>query len=527
MVLFDGMSLSFPGKGYAFTKTAIPLASVFIALVSALASTSKARGDTVRPVEFLLEQPPASLNPRSTLDAIGQRINALLYSGLTRNDKNLVPEPDLADRWDVRKSGTEIHFHIHPGLRDHDARPITASDLEQCLEQYRVGKPVSPYSSSFPLWKGTRHVENEVILELEKPDPYILRNLTLLRFFRVASQPVPCSEPRGAEAVIGSGPYRMSQWDPLPEVDMNLVPLDAAKRLPVHIQFMTDENTRVLKMLRGEVDLTLDTLGLAKIRWMEKNHSDRFRLIERRSTRVGYMAFNLRDPILANRKVRKAIALSIDRESIVRNKMFGFASLAGSLLAPELPESTTIEARYDPEAAEKLLDEAGYPRREHGVRFELHYKTTPVREGFENALMFREMLGKVGIKIILEVVEPAVFLQSVRKGGFQLFSSRWIGVADGSILYRTLFSKSPDNRVGYKNEKVDELLQKAVGEMDLNKRAALMQEVQRIMAQDLPYFPLWFWYQGLLVRKDHPVLSKIQAEDLSLSGALEPLFEIR
>ena len=153
----------------------------------------------------------------------------------------------------------------------------------------------------------------------------------------------------------------------------------------------------------------------------------------------------------------------------------------------------------------------------------IHYKTTPVREGFETALMLREMLGRIGIRLELEVVEPAVFLQSVRKGNFEMYSSRWLGVSDGSLLYRTLDSKSPDNRVSYKNPRMDQLLEKAEAELEPNRRTELLHEAQKIMADELPYFPLWFWHAGVVIRRDHPVLSKIRAEDLSVTGALEPL----
>jgi peptide/nickel transport system substrate-binding protein len=492
-------------------------------------------------LEFLLDQPPASMNPRSTLDATGQRLNALLYSGLIRVDANLDVRPDLAESWETRNHGKEIHFRIRPGLKDHALQPITAESINTCLEQYRVGKPASPYSSSFPHWKGTRHTDREVILEFDQPDPYVFKNLSLLRYFRSESNPVPCSEPShsgsagsgsagsrsGAAELIGSGIYKMAPWDPLPEGEAFFTPVDP-RYTPVHFLFVPDDNTRVLQLLGGKIDATLDTLSLAKERWIQKKHPERFRMIERPSTRVGYVAFNLRDPILSKLPVRKAIALALDRDLIVQNKMFGFATLAGSFLAPELKESKAISFAFDPVQAEKLLDEAGYPRKgPDQMRFELHYKTTSVREGFENALMFREMLAKIGIRIQLKMVEPAVFLQSVRKRNFQIFASRWIGISDASILYRSLSSKSPDNRAGYSNPEMDQILEKAITELDPAKRIPLMQEVQEIAARDLPYFPLWFWNEGLLVRKNDPGLMKIQPEDLSLSGALEPILLMR
>jgi ABC-type transport system substrate-binding protein len=138
------------------------------------------------------------------------------------------------------------------------------------------------------------------------------------------------------------------------------------------------------------------------------------------------------------------------------------------------------------------------------------------------------MLKKIGIDLQLDVVEPAVFHFSVRKGAFQLFSSRWVGISDGSILYSTLRSGQPQNRVGYNNPKMDAILDQAVHEMDPKKRLPLIQESQELLAADLPYFPLWYWKNILILRKGmkRNGTQEITPNDLSLSGALELLTEI-
>jgi ABC-type transport system substrate-binding protein len=136
-------------------------------------------------------------------------------------------------------------------------------------------------------------------------------------------------------------------------------------------------------------------------------------------------------------------------------------------------------------------------------------------------MMIREALSKVGIQVELEVVEPGVFLAAIKRGQYQLFSSRWIGVADGSILYRTLRTGEPRNRVGYSNPKMDRILEQAISEPDPRKRIPLLKSAQSLMAEDLPYFPLWYWRNALIVRKE--LAAKAQAITLSLSGALDPL----
>jgi ABC-type transport system substrate-binding protein len=481
----------------------------------------------------MMDRPPVSLNPRSTVDANGQRLNALMFRALTRIDADLNPQPDLAQSWKFGDGGKSLQFLIPP---DSD---IGAQKIAQCLETYRAGKPISPYMGSFPNWLSTEAKGNAVILHFSKPDPYVVRNLSLLRYFGVQGQEVPCIEP-GNAPLITSGPYTQSPWQSAPDSEMFLKPvikniasnpsqkvpetlpqiLPPALR-PLHITFIEDDNTRVLKLLRGDVDATLNTLSVGKTDWLNRTHSNQFNYIQRDSVRVGYVSFNFRDPILKIQKVRQAIAHAIDRELIAHTKLHDYVVVAGSLLYPSLPESLSTAFAYDPELSKRLLDDAGFPLKD-GKRFTIVYKTTPVREGFEQALIFKDMLAKVGIELTLEMVEPAVYLASVRKGNFQMIAGVWLGVADGSILYRTLYSKNADNRGAYSNPTVDAILEKAVGEMDDKKRIAEMQEVQRIAADELPYFPLFFWGNGLIVRKGAPFFSDLKPGDLSLSGALEP-----
>jgi peptide/nickel transport system substrate-binding protein len=477
----------------------------------------------------MLDQPPVSLNPRSTIDANGQRINALMYRALTRIDANLNPQPDLASSWKFVNHGTLLEFQLKRGLKDAENQPITANQIASCLESYRIGKPTSPYLAAFPNWIGTKARDNAVLLRFSKPDPYVLRNISLLSYFRVKGKTKPCDEPPSGAELVSSGAYRMVPWNAHPETEIMLEPSGAQLR-SIHITFVEDNSTAVLKLLRGDVDATLNTISIGATHWIKQTQKEKLDVIERDGSKIDYLAFNQKDPILKNLKVRLAIAHAIDRQAIVRNKYYGSARVAGSLLSPELLESSQLllpsAFQYDPALAARLLDEAGFPLK-NGKRFGLQYKTTPVREGFEKALMFKDMLSKIGIELTLDVVEPAVFHSSVKKGKVQIYSSRWLGVADGSILYRTLYSKSPDNRISYFNPRIDALLEKAVAEVDDARRIALMRQIQEIAARELPYFPLWYWNNGLIIKKGAPFFSKVRSDDLSLSGALEPTLILR
>lgn len=533
-VIFKGSFLNFRDRmGSHHVRRPVPKVKVLAAfLISIILSETIACHPSSAPsaakaqiLTVLADPAPITLNPRMAVDASGQRLGALLFRGLTRIDADLRTKPDLASHWRIEDGGKIWVFSIAAGQQDHAGALISAEKITACLENYRKGVPSSPLRAAFPFWKETFHSATEVFIKLEKADPYFGRNISLLRYFRTNEDPssLPCQEPISNQAIIGNGAYRLSRWELTPEEEATLVPIRPG---PPSLRFLftQDDNTKALQLLRGEVDMVQNSLSLAKTRWIQNSFRDRFRILERDGVRVSYLAFNLKNPLLSRKEIRRAISEAIDRDEIIHSKLLGFAAKAGSFLSPLLPESHSVEIPYDPPHSEELLEKAGFPKLTGGFRFVLQYKTTPVREGIETALIIQEKLRKVGIKIIIDVVEPAVFLSTVRKGNFQLYSSRWLGISDGSILYRTLHSTQPDNRVSYRNPKVDKLLEQAMAEPDLSRRIRFLREVQDQMMEDLPYFPLWYWNNGLIMRKD---LAGIEASDLSLSGALEPLARIR
>lgn len=491
--------------------------------MAAVVICTNAYAENSAALRILLHAPPLTMNPRAAVDANGQRLGSLIFRAPTRMNVNLLPEPDLAESWSISKDGKQIRFRLREGMTDHGGQPITTARMVECLEQYRAGKPTSALQGGYPTWTGTKFdpkQPREFLIELSRPDPYFLNNASLLRYFRSDGNSVPCSEPQGA--VIGSGPYRPDVWENAPQYELVLNRLqgdEGSSRL--WFSFIRDDSTRALKLLRGEIDVVQNGLSLAKTRWLLKNYGDRFDLVERSGVNVSYLAFNHADPILKRLEVRQAIAHAIDRKAFIQHKMFGFGEEAGSFLSPLLPENYGVQVTFDPALSEKLLDAAGYKRGSDGVRLRLKYRTTTAREGQEQALVYAQMLKKIGIELDIEVVEPALFLSAIHKGRFQLYAGQWIGVSDGSIFFRSLRTGQARNRVGYSDPEMDKLLDGALTETDSKKRAVLLVQVQKRMMDQMVYLPLFFWRNAVITRKGAWV------PEISLSAGLDPLARIR
>jgi peptide/nickel transport system substrate-binding protein len=480
---------------------------------------SVANGDRFR---ILIDRPPVTLNPRQSLDLTGQRLGALLFLGLTRLDDRLQPTAGLAERWRALDAGKTWEFTLRKNLLDESGEGITAEKVAVCLENYRTGKPTSSIGAAFPGWLSTEADGLNVRLKFKDPQAYLPRNASLLRYFRQEGR-LPCEEPAEGKPLLASAEYRLAGGDwRTSALEQGWEVLPRAGDAPgLQFRIIRDEPTRILKLLAGEFDAAQNVLTLPKTRWIAARKDARLRLLETEGVNLSYLAFNTRDPILKDARVRRAIAHAIDREAVVRYRMVQMGAVAQGFLSPLLAESTGQPFEFNRSLSQQLLDEAGLRVQPSGYRFTLKYKTTPVREGFETALMIRDMLSKVGIRLELDVVEPGTFFASIRKGNFQLFSSRFIGIADGSIYRLFAHSKERRNTTGFKDPEVDAWLEQATTESDPDRRKKILDQIHARLYRELPLFPLWTWDNALLLKEGWAEVP------LSLSGAFDPLTRIR
>jgi peptide/nickel transport system substrate-binding protein len=210
-----------------------------------------------------------------------------------------------------------------------------------------------------------------------------------------------------------------------------------------------------------------------------------------------YLALNLRDPTLKDERVRQALAYSINVEPLIHYLWRDMARPAESVLPTQSwAFANQWPYKYDPAAARKLLDEAGYPAR-NGVRFHLSMKTSTEETTRLLAAVLQQQLRDVGIILDIRTFEFATFFSDVTKGAYQLYSLRWIGGNNDPDIFEYAFqsARMPPkgaNRSYYSNGEVDQLVTDGRKEIDQQKRAAIYARVQQDLAHDLPYIHLWY-----------------------------------
>ena len=236
-------------------------------------------------------------------------------------------------------------------------------------------------------------------------------------------------------------------------------------------------------------------------------HEPSLEVLSPPGTVLAYMGFNLRDPILKDRRVRQALAYALDRRPLIHYLWRDFARPANSVLPPESwaynDQATTYD--HDPERARRLLDEAGYAAHD-GVRFHLTMKTSTEESSRLMAAVFQQQLRDVGIVLDIRTFEFATFFADVTHGEFQVYSLRWVGGNEDPDIFELVFHSSRfppngSNRGFYSNPQVDALIDQARRELDQGKRKKIYAELQQVLAEDLPYINLWYFDNVLVHSK--------------------------
>jgi peptide/nickel transport system substrate-binding protein len=474
------------------------LLAVLAALWPLLSCSSKPDPNTL---VMIIESSPTNLDPRVGLDAQSERIDELIFDDLLDRDQHLNVKPALADSWEVPDPQTYI-FHLHHGVKFHDGRALTSRDVKWTFDSILQGKIRTTKSAVYHLVDRIDTPDDyTVVFHLKEPFATLLWNLS-----DGAMGIVPYGSTNEiTQHPIGSGPFRFVSAEQDKEVIIERNDDywgERAKIQRIRFAVVPDDTTRALELRKGSADVESNALPFDTVVALQREPD----LVTLRGpgTVLAYMAFNLRDPILKDVRVRQAIAYAINRPPILKYLGRGFERPAYSVLPPEswAYDGNVPHYDYDPAKARELLDQAGYPL-VNGVRFHLTMKTSTEGSTRVLAAVLQQQLHEVGIALDIRSFEFATFLSDVIHGSFQLYSLRWIGGNEDPDIFEYVFHSSkfaPNgaNRGYYFNPKVDSLINQARSELDQNVRRQLYAQVQQILAQDLPYINLWY-YDNVIV----------------------------
>ena len=469
---------------------------VIVALACLSAACRPAPAD--RPPGYLvvgIESNPTQIDPRHATDANSARIGNLIYNSLLRADEQSRHRGELARHWRMLDERSYL-FDLRTEVSFHNGQPLTAVDVKYTYESILDPAHRSPKRG---LLKHLAAIEqtgtHQLRFRLNAPHAPFVEHFTL--------GIVPAGAPSGNKPPPGSGPFMLEAIDSGEKVTLKANPNYFEGKPPLHgvvFKIVPDAMVRVLEFKKGAIQFMQNDLEPDMLPWLKNN--TRAEIGVHQGTTFQYIGVNLTHPILKHTKVRQALALAIDRAAIIRHLLKDTGTAASGLLSPInwAYDDSVRRWSHDPERAKALLDEAGYPDPDGDgplTRFRLSFKTTNIDLRRRIAEAIKEQLQMVGIELEIRSYEWGTFFSDVKNGNFHLYSLAWVGVMDPDIQYQIFHSNSVppngDNRGRYKNAEVDRLLEQGRVTADEAERKRIYSLVQKLLAEDLPYVPLWWW----------------------------------
>jgi peptide/nickel transport system substrate-binding protein len=452
---------------------------------------------------------PNSLHPLKANDEGTTRVAALVYESLMEIGDDLRARPGLAERLENPDPLTFV-AHLRRGVRFHDNRELTARDVVFTFGQFLDPAFISPYKGAFTVMSSVRALDDYTV-EFKLKEPFA--SFPFANLVPIDIIPADIDEASLTRFPIGTGPYRFVRYEVDDRVELSAfegywdgLPNNAG----VVIKIIPDDTMRGLELRKGSADVIMNDI-VPDIAYQLERSGD-FKTVRSPGLDFSYLGFNMRDPIVSDKRVRHAIGYAINREAITKYLRRDLARTATGLIPPQAwaYERDIFTFTYDPARAMQLLDEAGYrdPDGPQGPlpRLSLSLKISTNEDIRLQSTVIQEDLRRVGINLDLRTYEFATVFADILKGNFQIMSLQWIGgaVIDPDILRRVFHSTQIPpvgfNRGYYRNAEVDRLIDLATAALTEAEQKEYYGEAQKIIAEEAPYIPIWNRVNVLLAR---------------------------
>lgn len=483
-----------------------------VMLGSGLGGCGVIGGAKGRTLIFGQSMEPTGLNSAISTAAPATFTATKLFDPLVGYDAHGRPTPKLAHAWEVSEDGLTYTFHLRPGLRWHDGTPLLADDvgysLSEVWKKYHArGRTtfanVVAFSSPDPLTS---------VWHLSQPAPYLLNCLAVTE-----ATVIPRHLYQGSDiltnpanvAPVGSGPFRFKSWDRGNRIDLVRNPDYWDKGAPgidgIAVRFLPDVTALAIALESGSIDLA-EQIPFSQVARLRKHPGLQIlEVTNPLSPNWTQLEFNLDKAPFNDVRVRQAFIHAIDR-AFIAGAIYGDAAVADSPIPAELADfhaKGLPQYALDYDKAGQLLDAAGLKSDASGVRLRatLDFATSGVNIRVASSL--RSTLGRVGIVVQARPQDQGEYINRIyTRHDFDLSMTGSGAGRDPAIgVQRYYWSKNIkpgvafSNGAHYRNPEVDQLLEAAQVELNVERRRALYARFQQIVMQDLPYIPL-VWSRG-------------------------------
>jgi peptide/nickel transport system substrate-binding protein len=458
-------------------------------------------------VSRLLSDMP-TLNPiLSSHDAMAKTLTDLIYEGLLKRDNaTWEMKPNLAESYEESPDHLVYTFHLRTDVKFSDGVPFTAEDIK-----FTYDVLMAPTTDSLPL---RNYFDN--VASCEVLDPYTVRFTCKEPYFKTLislSEDIKAlpkhifsageinKHPNNRKPV-GTGPFVMETWDTNQRVIMVRnenywgVKPHVVKRL---YKIITDDNAALQSLERGELDI----MGMTPDQWVNQaarpEFEARFNKLTYYTPSHGYIGWNMRRPQFADKRVRQAMTMLLNRDLILETIMRGLGVVVTNSFFVDSPEYNK-ELKpwpFDPEQAKKQLEEAGWVdsngdgiRDKDGAPFRFEFLVPSGSPETEQlATVYKEDLAKAGVEMNIRLLEWATFVETTHNLKFDAMIMGWQldPEQDPYQIWHSSQAEQGSNYPGLKNPEVDRIIEEARREFDHAKRSEMYHRMSAIIHDEQPY----------------------------------------
>lgn len=490
-------------------------------------------------VTVALDADPESLDIYEQLSGGILQYAHMSFDPLVRLTKDMKFEGRLAETWEQVDPKT-VRFHLRKGVKFHSGNPFTADDV---IWTYNRILKSEDYKGLFQVYEGMKKVDDYTVdLVAKVPYPLVLQNATYIfpmdsKFYtgkaddgKAKDEIVKGANTYAATHVSGTGPYKLvtreqgvkleltrnkDYWDTKSPSNV-----DNLKIVPIK-----EDATRVAALLSGGVDMITP---VAPNDQDQVKKSDKLQLATESSDRIVLFELNQKtQPAFADKRVRQAVNMAVNQNGIVEKIMKGFATPAAQLSpAGYYGHVDDLKPTFDLAKAKELMKAAGY---EKGFKVTMIATNNRYINDAKIAQAVAAMLSKLNIKVELKTMPKAQYWPEFDKCAADMQLIGWQSDTVDSGNYYEYLVQTRDDKTGkgqyncghYSNAEVDKLIEESNGEVDLAKRTAKLQQIEKILSEDAAVLPIQWQNLAWAAKKDLNLKTIVNGRDLPYYGDLK------
>lgn len=458
-------------------------------------------------INFSLSAQPKRLMPFLATDSASGEISSYIFNGLLKFDKDMNIVGDLAKSYDIKNGGRNVVFHLRRNVLWQDGIPFGADDVIFTYKTIINKNTPTPYAGKYKTIKSLRKIDNYTV-EVEYPYPFAPALYSWMMGIvpkHILKQEKNMATSNFNRHPVGTGSYALEEW----KTAQYLI-LKSNEKYFIHkprideifYRIIPDKTTNLLELKKGGIDM----MNLSPLEYKYEMNSyikQHYNVYFQPSSGYTYLAFNLKEKLFKDLRVRKALCMAIDRQQINKTILLGFGGVADSIYPKNSPffRKKTV-CSYNPQKALKILGRLGWHKKSDGLLYKdsvpfafTIYTNEGNAERKYAAVMIQEYLRNIGIKVKLRILEWQAFLKMVNERHFDAIILGWQLGADPD-QYALWDSKSDFkggfNFTGFCNKDVDRLIEKGRRTFDKREREEIYLKINDLITRQFPYIFLYY-----------------------------------